>query len=134
MEISPIRYEAMSGDTITIGISPKCKNGLIAFLEFLLNAPPAATPMDIIQDADVFPEDLENLISRIRMQDTLETLVLEKPDVLTINRLMSEYHWMRQPPEKAGLDQNVFQVLRINMRSIYKQAYEKEHEDRNDQI
>lgn len=128
MGTKPIRCGGMSGDMVTIAISPTCKDDLIKFLDFLLKAPPAATPMDIIQDAGVFPEDLENLINRIRMQETLEPLVLQKSDVLDINRLMSEYSWMGQPPERAGLDRDSFQVLRTNINSIYEQAFKKEHE------
>jgi len=89
----------------------------------MLNTKSPDTPIDIIQDAGVFPEDLQDIIGRIEAQHTPGTLVLSKQDVLSINRLISEHHWMRQPTEQTGIDQEAYETLRTDMRSVYEQAY-----------
>lgn len=112
----------MSGGDVIIRIGEPIKDGLLAFLEFLSRGPHPGLPLDTIQDAGVFPDELDDLVRRIRAQDTPNRLVLCRRDVAGIHRLMAEFAWMRQPPQKAGLAPEAFETMKSGFDAVYEQA------------
>lgn len=93
MNTAPIQYEGISGGDVIIQIGEPTKDGLIAFLEFLSRGR--------IRDCHW---------TRFRTQDTPNRLILGRRDVADIHRLLAEFAWMRQPPQRAGLDPEAFEA------------------------
>lgn len=96
-----MQFEGVSGDEVIIAATSEQKAELVDFLKFCQETSPMET-IDIIQDGNTFPEELEEMVGIIEEQQQANGLTLSKWQVLKINTLFRAFTELGQSVEMHG--------------------------------